>query len=199
MDVNDFFVNDVFIPHLLPTLRPDLAVLLQENLFNTDLDTLLQPISGRVSDDWRADVEKLLAQPTRIAHWRATIWEVMGESIYQWVQSFAELATSLYAFSTSRALDAPPGLARDAKLSPALAGFFRTARADDEMRHFLIGAIEYLSSFTEGEIEVPVSIIRAMNDVERIAQIEESALPPEKQAVVRYCTLQIARLARENG
>ena len=38
-----------------------------------------------------------------------------------------------------------------------------------------------------------------MNDVECIAQIEESALPAEKQDVVRYCTLQIARLAGENG
>jgi hypothetical protein len=90
-------------------------------------------------------------------------------------------------------------LARGTKLSPALTEFFRTARADDEMRHFLIGAIEYLSSFTDGDIEVPVSIIRAMNDVERIAQIEESALPPEKQDIVRFCTLQIARLAGENG
>ena len=67
------------------------------------------------------------------------------------------------------------------------------------MRHFLVGAIEYLSSFTEGNIEVPVSIIRAMNDVERIALIEESAFPAEKQAVLRCCTLQIARLAGENG
>ncbi len=67
------------------------------------------------------------------------------------------------------------------------------------MRNFLIGAIEYLNSFTEGNIEVPVSIIRAMNDVERIAQIEESALPAEKQDVIRRCFLQIARLAGENG
>ncbi len=113
--------------------------------------------------------------------------------------SFAELATALYTFSTSRSLETPTAIARGAKLSPALTGFFRTARADDEMRHFLIGAIEYLSSFTDGNIEVPVSIIRAMNDVERIAQIEESALPREKQDVIRYCTLQIARLAGENG
>ena len=199
VDVNDFFVNEVFIPNLLPTLRPDLAVLLQENLFNTDIDTFLQPISGRVSDEWQVEVEKLLELPTQIAHWRAMIWDVMGDSIFQWVQSFAELATALYAFSTSRTLNASPVLERGTKLSPALAEFFRTARADDEMRHFLIGAIEYLSSFTEGDIEVPVSIIRAMNDVERIAQIEESALSPEKQEVVRYCTLQIARLAGENG
>jgi hypothetical protein len=46
---------------------------------------------------------------------------------------------------------------------------------------------------------MPVSIIRAMNDVERIAHIEESALPPEKQNLFRHCVLQIARLAGENG
>jgi hypothetical protein len=67
------------------------------------------------------------------------------------------------------------------------------------MRHFLIGAIEYLGSFAEGNIEVLVSIIRAMKDVERIAQIEDSALPPAKQDVIRCCILQIARLAGENG
>jgi len=42
------------------------------------------------------------------------------------------------------------------------------------MRDFLVGAIEYLSSFTEGNLEMPVSIIRAMNGVERIAHIEET-------------------------
>jgi hypothetical protein len=46
---------------------------------------------------------------------------------------------------------------------------------------------------------VAIAIIRAMNDVERLAQIEESALPPEKQDVLRHCLLQIARLAGENG
>jgi hypothetical protein len=90
-------------------------------------------------------------------------------------------------------------MAREAKLPPALSGFFRTARADDEMRNFLMGALEYLGSFAEGNLEVPVAIIRAMNDVERLAQIEESALPLEKQDVLRHCLLQIARLAGENG
>ena len=88
---------------------------------------------------------------------------------------------------------------RGTKLSPVLAGFFRTARADDEMREFLLGAIEYLSGFTESSREMPVSIIRAMNGVERIAHIEESALPLEKQNLFRHCVLQIARLAGENG
>jgi hypothetical protein len=199
VDINDFFVDGVFTPDLLPTLRPDLAVLLQKNLFNTELNEFMNPISGRVSDDWRVEVEKLLHLPVQIAHWRSIIWDVLGASIYQWVQSFTELATALYAFSTSRSFETSPQITRGTKLSPALSGFFRSARPDDEMRHFLIGAIEYLSSFTEGNIEVPVSIIRAMNDVERIAQIEDSVLPPGKQDVVRYCALQIARLAGENG
>jgi hypothetical protein len=115
------------------------------------------------------------------------------------VRSFAELATALYAFGLTRPVGAASSAARGARLSPALAGFFRTARADDEMRDFLSGAIEYLSSFTNGSLEMPVSIIRAMHDVERIAQIEESALPPEKQNLFRHCVLQISRLAGENG
>ncbi|HVM71460.1 MAG TPA: pyridoxal phosphate-dependent aminotransferase [Anaerolineales bacterium] len=196
---SDFFANGVFLPELLPTLRPDLAVLLQKNLFNTDMDVLLEHVSGRVEPDWSSQVEQLLRLPRQIHDWRLIIWDVMGESLYQRVQSFSELATALYSFSAARSSGAAPAAARAARLSPALSGFFRTARADDEMRSFLIDAVEYLSSFAEGNLEVPVSIIRAMNDVERIAQIEESALPAGKQDVIRTCLLQIARLAGENG
>jgi aspartate/methionine/tyrosine aminotransferase len=199
LNVADFFNNRVFIPELLPTLRPDLAVLLQKNLFNTDIDLLLEHVTGSIDYAWRAEVAQLLQLPNQIRNWRSIIWDVMGESVHQRVQSFSELATALYSFSTTRTYGGAPAAARAAKLSPALAGFFRTARTDDEMRNFLVEAIEYLSSFTDGNIEVPVSIIRAMNDVERIAQIEESALPPEKQDVIRACILQIARLAGENG
>ncbi|MCX7840920.1 MAG: hypothetical protein N2559_15910, partial [Anaerolineae bacterium] len=124
------------------------------------------------------------------------IWDVLGESIEQQVKSFTELAIALYAFSSTRAV-APASL--PPKLPASLAGFFRTARADDEMRRFLLGAIEYLSTFVEGNVEVPVSIIRAMNDVKRLVHIEEHALSPDKQEVIRCCLLQIARLAGENG
>ncbi len=199
VNVGDFFVEGVFIPDLLPTLRPDLAVLLQKNLFNTDPDVLLEGVSGRIADDWRAEVTEVLQLPEQIHHWRSIIWDVMGESIYQRAQSFTELATALYAFSSTRSFGSSPAIGRGIKPPSTLTDFFRTARADDEMRSFLLGAIEYLSSFAEENIEVPVSIIRAINDVERIAQIEESALPPAKQDVIRCCLLQIARLASENG
>jgi hypothetical protein len=199
LNVTDFFAEGVFIPELLPTLRPDLAVLLQKDLFNTDIHVLLEHVTGRIEEGWQAKVAELLQVPKHVRHWRSIIWEVLGESVHQRVQSFSELATALYSFSAARAFGGAPAAARAAKISPALAGFFRTARSDDEMRNFLVEATEYLSSFTEGNIEVPVSIIRAMNDAERIAQIEESALPPEKQDVIRTCLLQIARLAGENG
>ncbi len=199
VNVSDFFEDGVFVQNLLPALRPDLAVLLQKDLFNTDIDRLMNNISGRVAAEWQFAVGRLLQLPNQIGSWRRVIWDVLGNSIYQWVHSFAELATALYAFSSARSFDAQPVVSGETKLSPALAGFFRSARVDDEMRHFLIGAIEYLTSFSGGNIEVPVSIIRAMNDVDRIAQIEESALPSEKQDVIRYCMIQIARLTGENG
>jgi hypothetical protein len=199
VNVTDFFSEGSFIPDLLPTLRPDLAVLLQKNLSNTSLEELLEHVTGKIDDPWRKQVEQYLQLPKRIHEWRSIIWEVIGESVYERVQSFSELATALYSFSTTRSYGVTTVPVSGAKLSPSLSGFFRTARADDEMRNFLIDAIEYLNSFAEGNIEVPVSIIRAMNDVEQLAQIEESALPPDKQDVIRGCLLQIARLAGENG
>ncbi len=199
LDVGDFFANGVFIPHLLPTLRPDLAVLLQANLFETDLERMLEPVNGKIDNAWRTEVARLLDVRRQIHRWRAQIWEVLGESVYQRVQLFTELATALYAFSSARSFETSGGLARPTRLPPALTAFFRTTRLEDEMRQFLIGAIEYLNAFAEGNVEMPVSIIRAMNDIERLAQLEESGLPPKRQEVVRCCLLQIARLAGEGG
>jgi aspartate/methionine/tyrosine aminotransferase len=199
LNVSNFLVNGIFIPELLPTVRPDLAVLLQGNLFNTDPQPLMAYANGTADAEWRRQVELLLKLPEHILHWRSMIWEVIEESIYQRVQSFTELATALYSFSTSRAFTPTAAGGRGARLPSALTDFIRTARVDDEMRQFLVGAVEYLSSFTEGSIEIPVSIIRALNDVERIAIIEESALPADKQDVLRFSVLQIARLAGDNG
>ena len=47
---------------------------------------------------------------------------------------------------------------------------------DDNMRQFLAAAFEYLSTVSEGMVEVPINIIRAIKEVERIIKIEEQAL-----------------------
>ncbi len=198
LDVGDFFTNGGIIPDLQPTLRPDLAVLLQPDLFNTNLEELLQGVSGRVSDEWKEEVKRLLRLPEEIRRWRKNIWDILEESVFQRVQSFTELAAGLYTLSGGQTIPSVPA-SRNPRLSPVLTGFFRTARADDEMRHFLVDAIEYLSAVSEGSVELPVSIVRAMNDVERIASIEEHILPPGQQDLLRFYSLQIARLAGENG
>ena len=63
----------------------------------------------------------------------------------------------------------------------------------------LAAAFDYLTSLSAGMIEVPVAIVRSLQEVELIARIEEQALSPEKQELLRFYMLQIARLAGENG
>jgi hypothetical protein len=199
LNASNFFPDGIFIQELLPTLRPDLAVLLQADIFNTDPGKLLTQ-QNRIKDrEWVQQITGLLKIPEHIQSWRASIWEVLGESIYQRVQSFAELAVALFSFSSMRFSELGYPTIQRAKLSPGLTDYLRATPADDEMRRFLISAVEYLNSFSQGNIEVPVSIIHALNDVERIAMIEESALPKEKQDLLRFAALQIARLAGDNG
>lgn len=197
LNVSDFVENGLFIPDLLPTLRPDLAVLLQENLFNTDPGKMLANAHGKIDPDWQKEVNQLLSIPEQVRYWRSVIWDLMGDSIYQRVQSFTELAMALNSMASAR-----PAQSRSAsgqKLPSGLTGFLRSARIDDEMRQFLVGAVEQLTTITEGSIEVPVSVIRAINDVERIAKLEDSSMPEENLKVLRCCVLQISRLAGENG
>lgn len=199
LNVNDFFSHHIFIPDILPTLRPELAVLLQENLFNTDIDVMLANVEGKIDPAWQAEVARLLQMPEQIRTWRAIVWDLIGDSIYQRVQSFSELAMALHSLSTTHAGGGQIIPQKSARLTPSLTNFFRTAHAEDEMRRFLLGTLEYLNTFLDGNIEVPISIIRAINDVERIAQIEENTLPPNKQDVLRFSLLQIARLTGESG
>ena len=44
-----------------------------------------------------------------------------------------------------------------------------------------------------------LDVLRALRDVERIVKIEEQALGPQQQALVRFYMLKIARLCGENG
>ncbi len=199
LNVREFLTGEHFNSDLLPTLRPDLAVLLQKNLFNNNLDTLLEDVKGKIPEDWLKDVAQLLGVPEQIHFWRSVIWDEIEETIFQRVQSFSELATALYSIPAPPSPGISAGLGRSPKISPALTGYLRTARADDEMRQFLVGTLEYLNSIAGANVEVPTSIIRAINDVERLAQIEESILPKIDQAMFRFCMLKIARLAGDNG
>ncbi len=155
LNVSDFFSNGAFIPDLLPTLRPDLAVLMQRNLFNTDINLLLEKSNSKLDGDWLKQTTQLLQLPEQIRYWRSVIWDLMGDSIYERVQSFAELAIALHSFSSTRSFKPQRRLLVDPSYLH-LTGFIRTARSDDEMRQFLTGAVEYLSSFTRGASRYPL-------------------------------------------
>jgi aspartate/methionine/tyrosine aminotransferase len=199
VDVSDFFDDDRFIADLLPTLRPDLAVLLQPDLFNTTFEALVDAIHGPVDSRWREQVERLLQLPENVRLWRSKAWELLEQPVFQRVQSFAELAVALHSLSLHAPTSDRAAASRGIKLSADLSNFFRMSGPEDEMRQFLAAALEYLSVISEGMVEVPINIIRAMKEVERIAKIEEQVLSSPEQEQLRFFILQIARLAGENG
>jgi hypothetical protein len=174
-------------------------VLLQSDLFNTSIEQLLHGSDGRADGEWRKNVDRLLSVPLEIRSWRMKIWELLEKPLYQRVQSFVELALALNSLSSTHVLKSEPGPMRARKMSSELSHFFRASNATDDMRQFLGAALEYLGALSEGMIEVPVSIIRSLKEVETIAKIEEQALPPQQQRLLRFYMLQIARLTGENG
>jgi aspartate/methionine/tyrosine aminotransferase len=199
MDVNDFFDDGKLLPDLLPHLRPDLAILLQANLFNTDLEQMLEGVRTSFSKTWRSSVTEEIEIPVQIRSWRSSIWTVLKQPIVDRVRSFAELAVALHSLSPADIAGVATGRPSKLKVSDELSHFFRSANQNDELRDFLASTLRYLTALSEGMLEVPVSIIRSIKEVERIAMIEEQEVSPEKQDLLRYYLLQIARVAGENG
>jgi hypothetical protein len=199
VDVNEFFEDGVFLPELLSTVRPDLAVLLQRDIFNTNIEIFLEGVDGKIDADWKTTIENILGVREQVQFWRAKIWQMLEEPVFQQVHSFTELAIALNSLTSGKPFNTVPASAHGMKLSADLSQFFRASSADDEMRQFLAASLEYLSSLSEGMVEVPVTIVRAMKDVEQIARIEEQALPADKQKLLRFYVLQIARLTGDNG
>jgi hypothetical protein len=199
IDIDDFFDGTRFVPALLPTVRPDLAVLLQQDLFNTEPARLLDQTGGAADPAWTDAVTALLALPEQIRGLRSRAWGLLERPVFERVGSFVELATALSTIAPREGTREFTPTRRDIKLPSSVAGFFRGARADDEMYQFLAAAVDYLRVASAGMVEVPAIIIRALQQVERIAAIEEQALTPHDQERLRYVLLRIARLAGENG
>jgi aspartate/methionine/tyrosine aminotransferase len=199
MDVNDFFDDGKLLPDLLPHLRPDLAILLQADLFNTNVERMLDGVRTSFSRAWRTSVAEGMGVPDQIRTWRSDIWALLKQPIVDRVRSFAELAVALHSLSPAEIAGVGTGRPSKLKVSDELSHFFRSANQNDELRGFLASTLRYLTALSEGMLEVPVSIIRSIKEVERIAMIEEQEVSPEKQDLLRYYLLQIARVAGENG
>jgi len=198
VQVSEFFEGDRFLPQLLPTLRPDLAVLLQPDLFNTSMEVLLSSIGRTVPTEWRIEVGRLLTVPQEIRAWREKAWGLLQEPVFGRVSSFVELAVALHSVAQRNPVF-------EAAISPALprrpreTAAFSRAPAEDSLQQFLLAAFEYLSAIPRGSVELPTNVIRAMKDVGRLVRIEEQSLSAREQDMLRFYLLQIARTAGENG
>lgn len=198
VNVSEFFEGNRFPPRLLPTLRPDLAVLLQPDLFNTSVGELLGAIGSKVPASWREEVERLLNLPREIQGWREKAWGLLQEPVFARVSSFVELATALHSVAQRSSVSeaGPPPVMRR---KPRNAAPFLNSPAEDSLQQFLHAAFEYLSTLPTGSVELPTNIVRAMKEVKRIVRIEEQALPAREQDLLRFYLLQIARATGENG
>ncbi len=201
LNVADFFDGDKIIADVLPSIDPDLAVLLQPDLFNVEPDRLLQDIDGYIDRDWQEKMAGYLILPHKIRHWRDIIWQLIEEPLFQQVKSFVELAGALNTLTLERgSADRPYTMepSKVARMSSNIVNLLRGTR-DDSMREFLMSVVQYLSNIPQTMREVPINILRALEDIETIVKIEEQTLTPKDQDILRFYMLQIARIAGENG
>jgi len=201
LDFTDFFNANGFLPQLLPSLKPELAILLQQDLFNTDIENLSSKINGKIDDTWLKEIQLLLEIPNKIQSIRQKIWELIENPIYQQIESFVHLSLAIFKMhqgtgSADMAFSTEPG--KVMRLSSEVKNLLRRNK-DDSMRQFLIAAVQYLTQLPETKTEIPIDIIRTLRDVERIVKIEEQAFTKKEQDLIRFYTLQIARLCGENG
>ncbi len=197
----EFTKNGRFKQALLPALRPDLAVLLQNDLFNTRLKILLAENIRAVNDDWQKEVADLLQIPEQIYRWRQKIWQLIADKIARQVESFNQLALAISVLLNNHVNGTPHldrNLSRLQRTSSQLSSGLQNL-SDENLKQFLLAAVQFLGSATQGVSELPVNVMRALRDVERIVKIEQQPLSAAEQEQLRFYILQMARLSGENG
>jgi aspartate/methionine/tyrosine aminotransferase len=196
----DFFSDGVFRQELLPLFRPDLAVLLQNDLFNRSYEKLEKQIAVKVSEQWQGEVKRLLQLPKQIEERRLQIWDLIETPLKKQVRSFVKVASAVSQITAGdlrempKASDYPAIKDLSARVNRSLKG-----EKDESLKHFLAATVDYLSGLAAGDGMLPVEAIRVLKDVDQILNIEAQALDTKQQQEFNFLLLSIARLAGENG
>jgi hypothetical protein len=201
LNVSEFFVGDKIRGQLLPALRPDISVLLQPDLFNTNIEDVLSHVGSKVNESWSQSVQELLELPLEVRHQRKEIWNLISLPISQQVKSFVELALAIDKLSTGKRRKESVLVGEAAeieRLGVRIADLLR-GEVDDPMRQFLTSAVQYLVQVPQQMDQVPIEVLRALRDVEQIVRIEKQVLGQREQDLLRFHILQIARLCGESG
>jgi hypothetical protein len=201
IEIADFFDGNVLKKEVLPAFKPEMAVLLQSDLFNTDPIEFFSGIPGSPSAIWKQGIVDLFQIPQEVQRIRHKIWKLIEGPVFIQVSSFVELAMALSTLSGGKSGQALPyaaNLSEVVKIGSQVAGLLRST-ADDSLRQFLVDVVQLLTELPGSMTEIPVDIIRALRDVERIARLEEQALSNTDQMLLRHYLLNMARLCGENG
>lgn len=197
----DFFTGENFRQELLPLFRPDLAILLQEDLYNCDPEVLKKGLRGPVNLIWLQEMQGRLEIPLRIKHLRQKIWELIRAPLREQVRSFVKVASAVSLLTRER--DATgEGAALPQPAVQELTSSIRKSlknEKDESLQQFLSAAVNYLSGMAGHGGRMPVEVIRVLRDVKQILTIEGQALNKEEQELFNFYLLVIARLAGENG
>ena len=201
LPVKGFFIGDQVNTDMLLTLRADLAVLLQPDLFNTS-PQVFEKINGYdPNSEWTFELIEHLRKPFRVKKWRQRIWDIIEEPILIQTQSFIELATAVYGLSMKHGQlsDAFPSDGNEiSKLGSQVTQLLKGV-GEDTIRQFYIASVEFLTQLPKSMTKIPVEVLKALHNVERIVKIEEQMFTEDDLEVVRYHLLKIARLCGENG
>ncbi len=188
------------LDRLLPFFRPDLAVLLQRNLFNTKVEQALPEAYLPVSQ--RAVFEKEFGKRTVICENRQKMWKMLREPISEQVKSFIELARAVQSLFTRETAPELPGSTvsrgRIERLASQINDMLRNV-VDDSMRQFLLTAVQYLLYLPENMKDVPEEVLLALRDMEKILRIEEEALSRDDQKRLMALFLKMARVSGNCG
>ncbi len=139
--------------------------------------------------------------PEKVKQLRTDIWMLLTDPIQQQVESFVQLALAVHSLITGQGWNKSPLSVEPGKIMRLSSQVSQSLRGvkDDGLRQFLISVVQYVTQMPGAMTELPLDIIRALQDVERIARIEEHILSEKQQNQLRFYLLQMARLCAENG
>ncbi len=181
-------------------IRPDLAVLMQKDLFNTDFGPFLENFT--LDSPEKVEYQREFSRRNDIINVRSQMWQLLDKPICEQVRSFMELALAVKTLQTEGQVvkvgEAAVSKSQIARLGVQVNELLRNV-ADDSMRQFLITAVQFLMHLPESMEEIPAEVLKALRDVQKILKLEEEALTQPQQKYLRFLFFKIARTAGESG
>lgn len=184
----------------LSVIRPELAVLLQPDIFNTNIEAFFDEKS-RVGGNLSGLRQELMKRK-QISNIQKEIWQFLEEPLVEQVRSFFELALAIKVLRTEGKITWPKlNIVSRGQITRLGAEINRMLRnvADDSMRQFLISAVQYLIYLPETLEDIPEAVLIALRDVKKILGLEEQAISQLDQKYLNFMFLKIARIGGDSG